>query len=173
MSSTIDQSRRFARVVLIKMSIQGITGWHIAGRTFCWLVSDCNTAEKKTVFPLKNPTQRAKSHNDAIARERELFVNPAEEDPREHIHFEDDVPVADTPRGWHMIEEIGLRRANLAEARLVWFKIINRHIDMVKLPRRPNIAYIQDEAREFIEKSMQPDAEFSAMVIDLVALRGL
>ena len=145
---------------------------------YCWenlllACFECNSTYKGTVFPLENTAQRAHSHNDDLTKERELFVNPTVEDPRKHIRFEDDLPVAQTPRGRHTIEGLGLRRSNLSDARREWFDIIERHIDIVKCPPLPDIVELQDEARRFIEKAMQSDAQFSSMVMARVVLRGL
>ena len=143
---------------------------------YCWenlllACFDCNTTHKGTLFPLEDPAERARSHNDDLRKERERLVDPSEEDPRDHIRFEGDLPVPQTERGRHTIEELGLRRPALTEERLHWFQIIERHIDMVKATSFPEIEALQHEAARFVELAMQPDAEFSSMVIDLVAQR--
>ena len=145
---------------------------------YCWrnlllACFDCNSIHKGTLFPLANPTRRARSHNDDVTRERRLFLNPAEEEPRRHIRFEADLPVARTLRGRHTIEGLGLRRPNLTETRLERFKIVDTYINIVKLKPSSNITGFQREARKFIEKAMKPDEPFSSMVLDLVASRGL
>ena len=145
---------------------------------YCWrnlllACFDCNSTYKGAIFPLANPTRRARSHNDDISRERRLFVNPAEENPRRHIRFQADLPVARTRKGRHTIEGLGLRRPNLTETRLEWFNIVHRLIDMVKLKPSSDNRALQREARRLIAKAMKPDAKFSSMVLDLVASRGL
>ena len=135
--------------------------------------ADCNTTYKGTLFPLEYPAQRARSHNDDLTKERPLFVNPSEENPRDHICFEDDAPVGKTNRGWHTIEGLGLDSPSLTGQRREWFDIVQRHIDMIKIPPTPQTKTLQDEARSFIEQSMKPDAQFSSMVMDLVAERGV
>ena len=134
---------------------------------------ECNSTYKGAMFPLENPSRRARTHNDDVSRERRLFVNPAEEDPRRHIRFQEDLPVARTRRGRHTIQGLGLRRPNLTETRLEWFHIVDRHIDMVKLEPSSDNRALQREARRFIAKAMEPDAKFSSMVSDLVDSRGL
>ena len=137
--------------------------------------AECNTSHKGTLFPLEYPTQRARSHNDDLAKERPLFVNPSEENPRDHICFQDDAPIGKTNRGWRTIEGLGLDRSLVTEQRREYFDMVQRHIDMIKIkmPPTPEIEALQDEARTFIAKSMGPDARFSSMVMDLVARRGL
>ena len=100
-------------------------------------------------------------------------MNPSEENPRDHICFEDDAPIGKTNRGWRTIEGLGLGGPLLTDQRREWFDIVQRHIDMIKFPPTPQTKALQDDARRFIEKHMKPDAQFSSMVIDLVAQRGL
>ena len=133
----------------------------------------CNTTYKRTLFPLEHPTQRARSHKDDLAKESPLFVNPSEENPRDHICFEDDAPIGKTIRGWHTIEGLGLDSPSLTDQRREWFDIVKRHIDIIKMPPTPQIEAIQYDARRFIAKCMKPGARFSSMVIDLVAQQGL
>ena len=138
---------------------------------------DCNTTYKGTMFPLENPTQRARSHHDDLAVERALFVNPATEDPREHIRFQGDLPVWYSERGRHTIEGLGLRSARLREQRQLRLKEINQIIDLVRIVEanpHPDKSDLDDayEARDLIAQAMRPEAQFSAMVMDLVAQRG-
>ena len=132
---------------------------------------------KGTLFPLANPAQRARSHNDDLATERKLFVNPSEEDPREHIRFQGDLPVPQSDRGRCTIEGLCLRRPELREERLECLNSITTLIDGLEiveaLPPSPCDQAWRDDVRRFIEKSMQPDAKFSSMVMDLVEHRGV
>ena len=144
---------------------------------YCWenlllACFDCNTTYKDTVFPLENPAQRARSHNDDLTKERQRFVNPTAEDPRDHIRFVDDLPVAQTECGRHTIEGLGLRRPALTEERLQWFRIIKTHIAIVKAMPSPDIEALQGEAARFVEQAMQVDSKFSSMVMDLLEQRG-
>ena len=123
---------------------------------------DCNTRYKGTLFPLENRAQRARSREHDLTMERELFVNPAEEDPREHIRFEDDLPVALTERGGHTIEGLGLRRSELFEQRLHVLKLVKLINDMIMIIDAAD----RDKALRFLEKAVKPDAEFSSMVMD-------
>ena len=137
---------------------------------------DCNTTYKGTVFPLENPTQRACSHHDDLAVERELFVNPAEEDPREHIRFHGDLPVWCSERGRHTIEGLGLRSTILRDQRQLRLEEINQLINLVRIVEanpHPDKRDQEDvrKARSLIAEATQPNAEFSAMVMDLVAQR--
>ena len=149
--------------------------------TYCWdnllmACPDCNTT-KDTMFPLENPAQRARSHNDDLTKECERFVNPTVEDPRDHIRFVEDLPVARTKRGCHTIEGLDLRRSALNGQRLERIREVEMAIDFVELvkdmdsPANETLEKAH-EARRFIEGAKQPDSKFSSMVMDLVAQRG-
>ena len=147
---------------------------------YCWdnlllACFECNSMYKGTLFPLENPGQRARTHNDDLSGECELLVNPSQEDPREHLCFVDEVPVALTSRGRRTIEVLDLHRSALNEERLQVFKGVKMAIDIIKTenadPSTRSEA-IQKVARTWIEEAMQPDAPFSSMVLDLVARQG-
>lgn len=104
-------------------------------------------------------------------------MDPVGEDPRSHIQFDDDLPESITRQGDTMIEEIGLRRAALREARIELLDQIRRMYEVLEAAAaNPGIADLEAlavRARQHLEAAMQPDAEFSSMVIDYVARRGL
>lgn len=138
---------------------------------------DCNTKYKGTVFPLENPAQRARSHHDDLTVERELFVNPAEEDPREHIRFQEDLPVCFSERGRLTIEGLGLRSIRLRDQRQQRLQEVDTIIDLIRIAEAmpdPDNAVQNDvrDARRLIENATQPDAQFSSMMMDLVVQRG-
>ena len=56
--------------------------------------SECNQRHKKNLFPLLNPTTRARSHNDAVTAEESLFLHPAQENPEQHISFRKEIAFA-------------------------------------------------------------------------------
>ena len=105
-------------------------------------------------------------------------MNPSEEDPRDHIRFEMDLPVAQTERGRHTIEKLGLRRSPLTEQRLQRINVVDLNFKIIELveamPSPVNDAFLNDvsEARKFIDKAVQPDAAFSSMAVDFVSDRG-
>lgn len=69
---------------------------------------DCNCTYKRTLFPLADPIERARSHHDDLTREQPLFIDPAMQDPRDHIRFDDDLPTGITAQGVTTIEGIGI-----------------------------------------------------------------
>jgi uncharacterized protein (TIGR02646 family) len=91
----------------------------------------CNVTKRST-FPLENPEQRARSHNDDLASEKATFVNPAVDDPRDHIRFKDDAPYPLTECGRRTINELELHRDELFELRLKYFKIYKYFRFMLK-----------------------------------------
>ena len=137
---------------------------------------DCNTTYKGTLFPLDNPAERARSHKHDLTMERERFVNPAEEDPRDHIRFEDDLPVALTERGGHTIEGLGLCRNQLIEGRLQRRQEVERIIQMIKIIDVETLTGYEadrEDAIRFLKKAVKPDAGFSSMVMDCLASKQL
>ncbi len=131
---------------------------------------DCNSRHKRTFFPLSNPSKRARSHYIDIAEEHPVLVNPAEEDPRGHIRFDEDLPTGASRRGCATIARLGLRRENLREDRLKLLGEIRRYVEIVELSANyPDDAELQALALEcgnLINDAKQRDAEFSAMIID-------
>ena len=127
----------------------------------------CNT-KKGTKFPLRNPEQRARSHHDALTFEQILFVNPAEEDPREHIRFDNDAPYPLTDCGRQTINDLQLRRDGLTEERLRYIGFLNSHINILKDKSSSNLPGLKQEAERFLRKALQHDEPFSAMIKDLM-----
>ena len=127
----------------------------------------CNR-KKSAKFPLANPEQRARCHRDDLARERGVFINPAEENPRDHVGFLDDAPYPLTERGRQTIHELDLRRSDLTEARRRYISLLRINIDMLKAEPAPNLQGFQQEAARTLRGALQQDAPFSSMVMDLI-----
>ena len=145
---------------------------------YCWenlllACADCNRTHKGAIFPLANPAQRARSHNHDLTKEQERFVDPTAEDPRDHIRFDGDLPVARTERGCHTIAGLGLRRSTLNEERLRLLNKVRVLIDVIKITTVTDLQGSQEDIRKLIEVDLQPDAKFSSMVRDYVTRRGL
>lgn len=140
--------------------------------------AECNRRYKKTFFPLANPTERARSHHDPLARERPLLVDPDEQNPRDHIRFDGSRPIGISEQGRVTIEAIGLQHnQGLQKERADWLIVIDTFYDFLELAKeQPDSAKHQEKAqkaRELIEAAKRPDAKFSSMVIDYVAGLGL
>ena len=137
----------------------------------------CNSRHKGTRFPLADPSRRARSHHDDVESERPQFVDPAEHNPRDHIRFNDDLPIGTTGEGWDSIEGLGLRRPELGIERRNLLKVIWTHAWILEAadsyPTDSKFQARASEARKYIEEAKQPGAEFSSMVIDFTARLGI
>jgi uncharacterized protein (TIGR02646 family) len=60
----------------------------------------CNQRFKRNMFPLADPTRRARSHLDDLAAEEPLLIHPADDEPSTLIGFREEIafPIDDHPR---------------------------------------------------------------------------
>jgi hypothetical protein len=123
----------------------------------------CNRRHKKNLFSLADPGRRARTHNDPVAQESPLFVNPAAEDPALSISVRDEVPVPvdGSPRGAATIKALGLDREKLNEDRLQHLLQMRLIIALtLLLPGTPE----ERKAREWVERARSDKGEYAAMV---------
>jgi uncharacterized protein (TIGR02646 family) len=123
----------------------------------------CNSRFKGNLFPLSNPAARARKPADRISAERTMFIDPAAEDPADHIGFREEYPFArnGSPRGEATWKGLGLDRQRLAEVRrdhLVLVKALKRVRDGVG--SRADRA----EAARLLRSLSSAKAPWSAMV---------
>src|SRR5713226_2039809 len=121
---------------------------------YAWtnLLLACRTCNgnKSNRFPLRNPTKRARSHQDDLAKERPLFVDPTAMNPRRHISFEDEVPKGRTRVGKTTIDNIGLNGAFLGGKTRQRLRMIDAYRDVVLAAKEyPGDAELQGKAAEF------------------------
>ena len=132
----------------------------------------CNTTYKGVQFPLRKPSKRARCHKDLIENEEPMLVDPASEDPREHIRFRGDAPDPQTPRGKTTIKVLGLdREPGLTEVRLrlaVQLRFICQTLKRLEAKQIDGCEDLVGEARQLIGQSIKKESEFSSMAIDLV-----
>ena len=121
----------------------------------------CNRT-KSSKFPLKCPNLRARSHNDDLGDEAPMLVNPAVDDPRDHIRFRDDAPYPLTEQGKCTINELQLHRDELFELRLFHIRIYKCLKTMLLSQSTP-----PQHAVDMLTAAMQGQAQFSSMMIDL------
>ncbi len=129
----------------------------------------CNTI-KGALFPLVDEETRALCHHDSVEDETPVFIDPAGEDPADHIRFRRAEVEHLTDSGLGTIEGFGLRRSALEDARaerLAWVEGIFLLIS--KLDGRAPPADI-DHARSLLDEASRPEAEFSAMTRDFLDL---
>ena len=123
----------------------------------------CNQRYKKNYFPIQIEADRAIDHTIDKNKEKPLFIHPVNDDPEEHIEFNEDVPKAvnGSVKGMATIEKLGLDRELLNKQRktkLNEFKIIYGlaigHPDTEQ----------KKAAKAFILKAQSENAEYSSML---------
>lgn len=132
--------------------------------------STINCSYKRNYFPLETGTARNRSHLDNNI-ERPLLINPYIDEPREHIRFREDEPIALTERGRACIDLLHLRHPEFEEARRTRLRILKKFKNSVDKALEkgysidePEIADVIDELKE----AVQPRAPFSSMAIDFL-----
>lgn len=140
-----------------------------------------NRSFKKNYFPLRDNSVRARSHHDFIENEEPLLVDPASDDPRDHIRFHEDEPEAHRKsiKGRTTIDVINLNHPQLAEARRDHLaRIRKRRNWLIKLDALPNkedaiVQEIIGEIRASLEGYTKKESEFSSMAIDFLIANPL
>jgi len=124
----------------------------------------CN-GHKANSFPLENPDERAVSHKDDVRKERPLFIDPATEDPEEHIGFREEVayPVGNSKRGHATIEGLGLNRDALLERRKHRYQLLKRLADLANTTDLSETEEAR-EARLYLQRELRDEAEYAAMI---------
>ena len=145
---------------------------------YCWdnlllACSQCNRSNKGNLFPLQNPTKRARPPHYKVDAEIPLFIDPACEDPRQHIKFVGEVPVGRTKKGRETIKGLALDHALLRENRSELLLLIDANIVVLdEASKQPDDEELQKkaaDARNFLDIAVKPQAEYSSMVIDYLA----
>lgn len=134
----------------------------------------CNN-NKNTLFPLEDEATRARNHHDNIEAEKPLFINPAIDDPREHIIFHREEPIPVTELGRKTIGCLELRRPDLQESRRKWLNILGALHDLIVAGENsddPNMQEKATKAKEQLDAVVSTDAEFSSMIQDFLRPRG-
>lgn len=133
----------------------------------------CNRSHKRNIFPLANPSRRARHRSDDVNRESPLLINPAgPDDPRDHIRFHMEVPAGTSRKGKLTIEVLKLDRPALNDLRREQLNIVKTLSDIVKVlgaDTRPKIAATVRNAQDQLRGYQRPSATFSAMTNDFIA----
>ena len=93
----------------------------------------CNQRYKGNLFPLLNPSRRARHHGQSVGRERTLLPDPGTTNPGRYLKFNKHVITASTPRGKTCIKAYGLDRDTLNRRReefLETLKIVRLAADL-------------------------------------------
>ena len=130
--------------------------------------STCNQRYKRAIFPLSNPTSRAKSHRQDVLREEPLLIHPAQTDPLPYIGFRQEIAYAKNGNrcGKVSIEVLGLNRANLIEARrdhLTRLKYMHMILDQDTLKESIEGLKLMQEARVFLRDAILDSSQFTSM----------
>ncbi len=137
-----------------------------------WCCQICNRSHKKNLFPLDDPTKRARSHIDNVDAETPLILNPGgSEDPRKHIGFRQELAIGLTEAGRKTIQTVGLNRSELIEERLKRLRELDSLLKIVQISDSdPNfrITHLLGETRRKLEAAVLPEAVFSAMAFALL-----
>ena len=133
--------------------------------------TDCNRRHKGMLFPLVDNSVRARSHRDDIRMEQPLFINPASDDPRNHIRFHGPEPVHKTEVGRVTIESLGLRSPALHEERLTRFReliVLREIIEQLRMNTDSGSQAVVRRIKQFLVEAKRPESKFSAMAQDFV-----
>ena len=109
---------------------------------------------------------RARSHHYKTVNEQPLFINPAKEEPRDHIVFRGHNPEPITSRGRETIKGLGLRRDGLENDRSRYLESLRLYRDLVEKANDSQGPAIRAEimkAQDFLKAATLPAAEYSAM----------
>jgi uncharacterized protein (TIGR02646 family) len=128
----------------------------------------CNQKFKKNLFPLRDESRRARSHNDDIIFEEPLLINPAEQDPAEYIAFRKEIvyAIGGNPTGTTTIDILQLNREPLAEKRrecLKNIRLIQKSLQKLDPTIPGNREFIQ-EAQNFLNEAVCDYTEYAGMI---------
>ena len=127
----------------------------------------CNL-NKSDYFPLEDPGQRARNHQDPLDRESPLLLNPyIETVPSEHLTFVGSVCHSGTERGRVTVAVLGLNRPELQEERKRVLDVLECLCHVVSDPNRGDTLCI--EASRMVDSHARPDASYSAMARDYLS----
>ena len=137
-----------------------------------WCCQVCNRSNKRNLFPLRNPSRRARSHRGRVGREEPLILDPGGvEDPQEHIKFKQEQAVGVTDIGKTTVKVIGLNRIDLVEERLSRIAELKGLLNIVGIGESqelPELAELVANARSELERAVAPESAFSAMAADYI-----
>ncbi len=131
---------------------------------------DCNQYRKCDHFPLVQEATRARDHHEDIAAEAPLLLDPyGDRDPRQHIAFRGEAPIAKTREGEATIEILRLDRPKLMRKRLNHLRRLSDYhktVSLLKDDQRPDAMAHVEYFRAALAAAVEPCAEFSAASAD-------
>ena len=138
----------------------------------------CNQRFKRNLFPLADPSKRARTHHDDLTQEEPLLIDPARDEPDDHIYFDRERIRARTERGAATIRVLGLDRSELNKIRRERYaelKYSLTNISEVLTDIDHILEHSQDQARlaskreqldqlrRRLEEVERPEQEYAAM----------
>ncbi|MGH6967139.1 MAG: hypothetical protein ACREE0_21860 [Phenylobacterium sp.] len=136
---------------------------------------DCNEYRKRDHFPLADEAARARDYHGDVTAEAPLLLDPyGDRDPRDHILFRGEAPIARnwSPEGAATIELLALDRVTLARERLHHLRQLSLLHEGMRLlehdPRPAAVAYVA-QVRAQLAAAVTPQARFSAASADHLA----
>lgn len=143
---------------------------------YCWenllfICGGCNI-KKSDLFPLKDPSRRARSHHDDITAEDRLLVDPSSTDPRRDIRFKSDAPFGITKSGRTTIKLLGLDQPRFSEERRIWLDQLQRLVDTLRIfgnkaMNREEKELVADIKKQ-LENAVLPSSRYSSMAMDFL-----
>lgn len=128
----------------------------------------CNSITYKgNLFPLQDEQTRASDYHDDLSREAPFLINPSQVDPRQHIIFDKEFPIALSNLGKKTIEICGLDRDALIEKR----RNLKNQIDLAIIILYKRGSHTQSEinqAIQFLRTAISVEGEFSSFAIDYI-----
>ncbi|AEE49400.1 hypothetical protein [Haliscomenobacter hydrossis] len=118
----------------------------------------CNQKYKRNFFPLTDDSKRIKSHHHFtnLHLEEPLIIDPANDNPEDHIYFDQEIPKAKDKKGELTILRLGLDRDDLNEYRLKWLQLIR---DIARHAAKGDLISLN-----LLQEAAEPQSELSLMV---------
>ena len=99
----------------------------------------CNQSFKKNFFPLENTQTRALDHTHDLQNEISLIINPATDNPQEHLLFKKEVITYKTIRGQETIKRTALDQELFEEDRRIVFSYVDILLKSLALVEKDKI----------------------------------
>jgi uncharacterized protein (TIGR02646 family) len=130
--------------------------------------TECNSRHKGNLFPLANPERRCRSHRGNLEAEEPLFLNPAFDDPENHLVYVGAklMPKDGSLRGEITIASLDLNRPLLLEHRLTQLKVLQLLHEVSVQFSSGNKRQTQDLQNRILQQLLEKrevSAEYSAM----------
>lgn len=112
----------------------------------------CNQRYKKNYFPLDDETKRAKNHTFDYGQEDPLLLNPAVDNPEDHITFNRHVPVHKTERGEVSISGYGIDgkdRPKLKRDRETYLQNVRNNVSLASVDLGTITSEEQEQTSKF------------------------